>query len=372
MIDQLVIPAPDAMPIPAPIWLLKGLLLLTFLLHIVLMNLTLGGSFIAFITDRKGRTKNSGYHLALAKTFSKMIPVTMAFTITLGVAPLLFLQVLYGQLFYTATVLMAWQWLSVILFVILAYYVFYFYSYRWEKLHDYRPWVVVVGTLLMVVVAFMLTSAMTLMLDPQKFAGIFHANPSGTHWNTGEVTLIPRLLHFLVAAVAVTGLAIVIHGLRKMKSDEGFGRWALRYGASWFSVATIVQMGIGIWFLLSLPKDVMMLFMGQNILATVFLGLAFLMPVASIMLILLASRSEQPRTMAIGGITVLGLTLVVMVIIRDLVRDGYLAGMFDVFDRTVEPQWGVLAVFGVIFIAGLGVVAYMLNKVRLASRQAQA
>ncbi|MEE9203583.1 MAG: hypothetical protein V3U08_01100 [Nitrospirales bacterium] len=44
----------------------------------------------------------------------------MAFAIVLGVAPLLFIQVLYGQLFYTAAILVGRVWILLILVLILA------------------------------------------------------------------------------------------------------------------------------------------------------------------------------------------------------------------------------------------------------------
>jgi hypothetical protein len=370
MIDQLIIPSPDAMPVPAPIWLLKVLLLLTFLLHIIPMNIALGGSFTAFVTDLLGRKRNSEYHLRLARSFSKAIPIATAFTITLGVAPLLFLQVLYGQLFYTSSILMAWPWLAVIGLLILAYYGFYLYQYRWERLQGARLWVVLVSALFVFVIGLIYTNNVTLMLAPEKFSALYHSNPSGTHWNFDEPTVIPRYLHFFVASFAVTGLLVVLFGLGKLKTDGAYGRWAVRYGGTLFIVATVIQMAVGIWFLLALPTDVMMLFMGRNVLATALLGAGILLPIVSMMLMVLAIKSEQPKSLAAGSISVLGLVLVVMVIMRDIVRDGYLAGKFDVFDRVVEPQWGVMALFAVILVVGLSVVGYMLTKVVRANAHA--
>lgn len=371
MIDQLIIPSPDAMPVPAPIWLLKVLLLFTFLLHIIPMNIALGGSFTAFVTDLLGRKRNSEYHLKLARSFSKAIPIATAFTITLGVAPLLFLQVLYGQLFYTSSILMAWPWLAVIGLLILAYYGFYLYQYRWERLQGARLWVVLISALFVFVIGLIYTNNVTLMLAPEKFASMYHSNPSSTHWNFDEPTVIPRYLHFFVASFAVTGLLVVIIGLGKRSTDAAYGRWAVRYGGTLFVVATIIQMAVGIWFLLALPTDVMMLFMGRNLLATVLLGAGILLPIISMMLMILAIKSELPKSLAVGSISVLALLLVVMVIMRDIVRDGYLAGKFDVFDRVVEPQWGVMALFAVLLIGGLSVVGYMLTKVVRARAQAK-
>ena len=61
---------------------------------------------------------------------AKKLPVFLPATITLGIAPLLFVQVLYGQFFYTSSIVMAWPWFLVLVFLTLAYYGFYYVSYR--------------------------------------------------------------------------------------------------------------------------------------------------------------------------------------------------------------------------------------------------
>ena len=73
MTQQIIIPEPDPIPLPAPDWLLKFLLVLTLILHIIAMNFALGGGIITGITDLIGRNKNSQFHLNLARSFSKML-----------------------------------------------------------------------------------------------------------------------------------------------------------------------------------------------------------------------------------------------------------------------------------------------------------
>ncbi len=345
-------------------------MLLTFLLHVVPMNLVLGGGLTAFVTEFLGRTKGGENHLRLARSFARMIPIAVAFAITLGVAPLLFLQVLYGQLFYTSTILMAWPWLAVIGLVILGYYGFYLYSYRWERLRGARLWVVLGSAVVFMAVALIYSTAIRLMLLPEAFASIYHTAGAGSHWNFDDPSAVPRYLHFFVASFAVTGLFVVIYSLGQLNKDEEFARWGLRYGTNWFVVATIVQIGVGIWFLVALPHSVMMLFMGGSVFATVLLGAGIMLPIASLMLLMLASRSARPRPTAWSGISILAATLAVMVLIRDVVRDGYLAGKFDVMDRIADPQWGVIAVFVLVLLIGLGAVGYLLKKASSASAEA--
>lgn len=101
-----LIPAPDALPIH---WLwLQLLLTLTTFIHLVAMNLMLGAGIIGLATPHS----SGGEVVALRRDIGRTLPITIALTINLGVAPLLFLQVLYGQYFYTSSVLMASLWLG--------------------------------------------------------------------------------------------------------------------------------------------------------------------------------------------------------------------------------------------------------------------
>jgi cytochrome c len=90
------LPSPLPDPLPAPAWLWQVLLVFTFVLHIVPMNLVMGGSFLAAWSI----SRRNEPHTELARQLVRMLPPAQALTITLGVAPLLFLQVLYGQLFF--------------------------------------------------------------------------------------------------------------------------------------------------------------------------------------------------------------------------------------------------------------------------------
>ncbi len=363
MTNQIIIPEPDPIPLPAPYWLLKFLLVLTFILHIIAMNFALGGGFIAGITDLLGRKRNSQFHLNLSSSLSKMLPIATAFTITLGIAPLLFLQVLYGQYFYTSSIILAWPWLSVILLLLIGYYGYYIYQFNFEKLKGIRAWIVLGSAILFAIIGLIYTNNLVLMLTPEKWAQKYFANPHGTNLNFDDPTVIPRYLHFLVASFAVAGLLVLIYGLVKFNKDEKYGRWAIRYGGLWFVIATVVQYAVGIWFLLSLKKEFMLLFMGENLIATVVFGVSVLLSLVSLILILLSFNAQNPKPLAIFGIVLLFLTIAGMSIMRDILRDAYLKDYFNPEQFEVQPQISVLVVFLIVFIAGLITVGYMLNKV---------
>ena len=122
------IPDVDPLPLPGPVWLFKFLLLFTFTLHLVAMNCALAGGIAAVLNAVRGRNPLHPFSRRLAGELSRMLPVFLALTITLGVAVLLFVQVLYGNLLYTSSILIGVFWLSVIALVMAAYYCYYYFD----------------------------------------------------------------------------------------------------------------------------------------------------------------------------------------------------------------------------------------------------
>ncbi|MGB6853512.1 MAG: hypothetical protein WBG49_13090, partial [Thermoanaerobaculia bacterium] len=95
--------AVDPFPIPGPAWLFHVLLVFTFFLHALFMNLTLGGTLIAAFAQVVSGGKGNDYRAILAGRLMAVNSIGISLTITTGIAPLLFVQVLYQQYFYTAT-----------------------------------------------------------------------------------------------------------------------------------------------------------------------------------------------------------------------------------------------------------------------------
>ena len=80
------IPQPDPLALPAPAWLLWSLLLLTFFLHVIPMNLVLGGSIIGAIARVRGRRPGRPPEAQRAHLVVKAMPGLISATATRGVA----------------------------------------------------------------------------------------------------------------------------------------------------------------------------------------------------------------------------------------------------------------------------------------------
>ena len=354
------LPLPDALPIPAPLALVEVLLHFTFLLHVILMNLLLGGAIIGLVESRR-----KGDDAArLARRIRKLLPTVIAFTVTLGVAPLLFVQVIWGHLFYSAGVLMAWPWFLVIPVLIIVYYLAYAAAFRREDAPPPRlPGALVALGLLGI--AFVYVNQMSLAIRPAAWIARWPAG-GGFGWNLDDPTFAPRLLHFLLGAVAVAGLVIAVVGMRVGAATTR--DHAVRTGAMWFLVATVAQFPVGFWLLMSLPRDAMLAFMGDYAWATALLGVTFLSSVVAVLLLALGHRRTD-RRLWIDAAAVLALATVAgMVLMRDIVRDVVLAPFFDARTLATSPQTAVILVFVALLIAGVATVAWMVRRLLLAGR----
>jgi hypothetical protein len=345
-----LIPTPD--PIPVHWGWFQFLTLLTFALHLLFMNAMLGSGVLALVNGARRQSET----LALSRDAAGTLPVAVAFAVNLGVAPLLFLQVLYGQFLYVSTVLMAAWWVGMIVLLIAAYYAIYVFTLRFDALGGARTLVIGFAVALLLFVGFLFSNNMTLMTTPGRWTRYF-ASPGGTLLNLGEPTLWPRYLHFVMASVAIGALWQAWLGHRQEGRGEVRGTARKRQGLLWFSWATVAQMILGVWFLFALPRPVMLLFMGDSGFATALL----LIGLAAAILALVFGFLGRLRPAAVHAV----LTVVVMVLMRDVVRRAYLSPWFDPAALPERTQYSPLVLFLVAFVIGLGVLAWML---RLASR----
>jgi len=339
-----LLPSPDT--IPAPAWLFHTLGVVFFLIHIVLINIILGGSLI-LLASRFRRRQGAP---PASEVLSHKLPVGFALGINMGVAPLLFMQVIFGHLFYTSAILMGEFWILVIPLLIIAYYAAYLQA------TSARSALVTAGlavtSLVLLYIGFAFTNNLLLMMEPARWTAYF-THRDGTLLNTADATFIPRYLHFVTASVAIAGLATAsIWTYRKNHGAAGAAE-KVAAGLKIFGIATIVQIGVGLWFLLSLGRDLMLQFMGGDIVATVVFMVGFLSAIGAV-------------ATAFGGkyrptLTQIGLTLLAMVLTRDNLRALYLQGVFDTASLQLTPQYSVLALFVIVLLAGLGSVVWMLK-----------
>jgi hypothetical protein len=359
MSSENVVPLTDPVALSAPAWLLSGLLLLTFLLHLLAMNCLVGGSIIAVLSRfRSGDSR----HRRLSSDLSSRMPSFLAATITLGIAPLLFVQVLYGQFFYTSSVLIAWPWFSVIILLTLAYYGTYAVAFRATENRSVVRWIGITALLLLLLIGFIYTNNFTLMLTPEVWRATYLADPTGMNLNLSEKQLLPRFLHTMVAAAAIGGLLVVVLGLFRWRDEREYGLFLVKHGAYWFIGSTMTQFMVGILFMITLPMGTMRLFLGSHTSGTVLFAISIVATLAAVFAMLTAIRQRSPHRMVTVSLILTAVVMVAMVLMRDIVRSAYLNPYFSPASLAVEPRWGIVSLFLVLFSVALVLWGIMLKK----------
>jgi hypothetical protein len=353
-----VIPLADPLPQPAPPFLLWALLQLTFLLHLVAMNVVLGGSILALHWRFSRRPEGARQRAALLAFFAKALPVAVAAAVTFGVAPLLFVQVLYGRLFFTSSILMAWLWLAIVPLVILAYYGAYLLAFRGEALRRARG-VLSLVTLLFAAVAFLQVQNATRSIRPDTFLDAYRASGRGLTLNLGDPTFWPRYLHVLLGAVAVAALGAALYGVLRRRRDPELAAWAIRRGTTVYGLATAANVFVGLVFLLALPRPVLIRLVGGDTRAMTLLALGIFLSIAAAGLALLALGAKDAVRATFAQLWLLAATLVVMVLLRDQVRLIALRDAGFEHPGRVATQWGPLAVFLVLLAAAAATIGWM-------------
>jgi hypothetical protein len=342
-----LIPSPDALQVH---WFWLHLLLtLTTFLHFIAMNIMLGTAFIAFsLPFWRGNVV-----MPLNAHISRTLPYSIAFTINLGVAPLLFLQVLYGQFLYTSSILMAVYWLSIVGLLIASYYAAYIYRFIDDRSSMGRLYIGA-AVLLLLGVSFLFSNNVSIMQLPEVWVGYF-TDPSGWLLNFSDPALIPRYLHFIASAVAIGGLAIALYfEIRKRRGATDGDGW-IKLGCKWFTVATIINFGFGFWFLGALPETAYS--------SATMGGKVFFILIAGSVVTIIPSVVFAQTGRIIPATAWALMTVLLMTLARDVLRLTYLKPYFSLSELPYTPQYSPFIVFLFAITGGGFLVGWMLKTV---------
>ncbi len=256
LINQIPVPKDIPLPLPLPEWLLVAILIFSFLLHILFINLIIGGSILTFWYEIKGK-KNKDFD-TLAREIAATITVNKSLAIVLGVAPLLSINVLYTIYFYSANALTGNIWISIVPWVAVAFLLFYLHKYSWDRLADNKPvhlGILGIGIFSFLLIPFIFLTNINLMLFPEKWGEVKGFFDALTLPN-----VFPRYFHFITASMAITGLFLAWWFGRKGFDAGSVFRtlsknWIKKQMLSITLVATGMQFIFGPLLFLTLPSQ---------------------------------------------------------------------------------------------------------------------
>jgi hypothetical protein len=188
---------------------------------------------------------------------------------------------------------------------------------------------------------------------------------------TGDPTLTPRWLLMMAGGLFIGGLWLVyLAGRTTFTADEK--RFVAGLGGKLAAAFGLLYLTAGIWAARMQPDAV------KDGLAThplyhfaSFAGYGWLTLVVVAVLAAAFVGFGKVGANWLGWVAA-ALALLIeltLVIYRDAVRDlSLLAKGFDVWDRIVVTNWGVVGLFVVLFVAGLGVVGWLISVVARAQK----
>jgi hypothetical protein len=353
-----MLPALDPAPLPAPVWLFHALLIVTFFIHVLFMNVTLGGSLIGAVHALLARDANAPGR-KLGQMVLGLLSPAISFTITTGVAPLLFLQVLYAQTFYPATVVIGWVWLGLLVILVVGYYAVYLAKFEVGS-RGAVPALLGLTALCVVAIALIQVLVNVLQLTPVRWPGV-RLRLAAVF---GDPTILPRYLHFLLGSLAVAGLFLALLAVeRQRKTPDPAYAWIASRCVLWALVATGLQVADGFWFLFVLPGDVLRGLLQGRFPETPTLALAAGLGILTLILLSRLTDPIRQRNLIRGAMASLLATLLAMIPLRDMVRSLYLAPYVRPHEFPARTQGDVLAIFLVLFVAGLATVGWMILRV---------
>ncbi|MBK7746170.1 MAG: hypothetical protein IPP97_03765 [Candidatus Obscuribacter sp.] len=368
MDTSLLIPHYQALPFPAPLWLLQTLLVLGFFLHAIPMNFMLGGAILAAVFLLKGVKDKNSYEYRIGRGLVKGLPIYTSVAITQGIVPLLFVQLIYGPMFYTSSVLMAVPWFAIIFVLLIAYFMVYWVVYKcvpapsegdaaFAKAKS-GPLILSLTVLLLLFIGYMFSNNMTLMLHPETWMQLYQHSSNGLNLNTQDGQLTPRYLHMVVGALAVAGLLVGMYGLYQQKRDTDYSTWLIKRGSAIYSFYTLLQIPVGIWFLYSLGPEKMQKFVGGDMLATGVFILSMVLMVVSLLGTLIAAVKGSAAAYKLGmagGI----LCVLAMIVNRHQLRHMYVSPFIQPESVVVNTQWDLLIVFVLSAVLLIGYLAWL-------------
>lgn len=362
-------PSADPIPLPAPVWLFKLLNVVTLGLHFVALEILIGGLLIVAILNYFGTRQGASLQLNhSAHIMARRLPIVMTYVINLGVPPLLFTQVMYGQALYTSSVLIGIWWISVVGLLTLAYWLLYKVVEQTES-HQ-SAWVMAIGSWLLIgLIARIYSTNFTLMLRPEDWQSLYENSAFGAVLPTNDPTTTPRWLMMLIGGFGVAGIWMIWLATTS-KATEAVGAFLQSLGGKIAAGAFAVQLAAGYWVFLSQPDAVKEQLTTQGL--YIISGYGWIaLTVALIALSILAIAKKPSLLVSWSGAVVVLLSMLLMVTYRDGIRDiTLLSKGFDVWDRNIVTNWSVVGIFLVLFVVGLGVVGWLLSVV-MRSREEQ-
>ena len=351
---------PAGVPFYPIVFVLLGVL--TFAMHIFFVQLMLGTAAITAY----GAFKQDEHWRRLASAMLEIAKVSVSVAIVIGVAPLLFVQVVYDPQWYTSNVLSADWVIGFIVIMIAGYWAMYYYYFKNGKYgqHAGSPkarWSMLLSLAIFLVAGWIMHSLTSQMLHPEQWqewyapGGVLDYSGSKLHANNPW-----RFAFFILLAIPAAGAMLVAY--RRFKSvrsdmDQAYLDWTGELGKKWLKIGSLIVIVPYIGWMATVQEAAA----GFGMTVWGILPIVALIAVAAWSHIRLKDKDSLCNYMALGMVFV---AVLVAAISREVLRYDILNDAFgyNFFDYKITMDWYSTGLFfGTFAIVGGAILAYFLT-----------
>jgi hypothetical protein len=230
---------PLDLPLPTAFYL--TFYVLTLAIHVAFMNYVLAGTGVLAFSYCRRQNQGAGESLAI---FKDWMPVMLSGAITAGIAPLLFLQILYKREYYTANLLLFNRWMAILPVLIVGFYALYLMKSPWLRRRSqwFAACVACLPLLCVAFTGYSWTENHLLSIRSPEYWGEFYATKSQVYYESQRLAIwaigsIPTMLLILAWQ----------HWYRQNGSPRQIAKWAglalllVGVASAWYYLATDVN-----------------------------------------------------------------------------------------------------------------------------------
>jgi len=198
-------PFPAGLPLATAFYL--TLYVLTLVIHVLFVSYVLAGTaYLAAVHFLPGHPAAPRHKGGAAEALRDWMPLGLSGAITAGVAPLLFIQILYQRAFYTANLLLFHRWMAILPVLIVGFYLLYLLKSR--RAAEGPAWrggaLALAAWLCFAFTGYSWTENHLLSLQPGAWPAFFGAG-SYFFWTAA---LLPRLSLWAAGTIPVMALLV--------------------------------------------------------------------------------------------------------------------------------------------------------------------
>ena len=330
------------------------LMVLTFALHIIMINLVVGGISLSIWE----KTQNTPHSHRLAKALAKMVTISLSIAIVLGVAPLLFVQTIYDPFWYTATTMSAiWAMLFLVAVAAAFYAAYTFYlgkdgARNPNTTFALSSYICLIALAISGIIIHMITMEQTMpehwktwVVSPWSGMDTSGFIFRGIEWG--------RLMHFILPSFAVTGVFLMLYSWYFQPRGD-YPKEYLDYVAEkgakmalWF---TALSIGAGFWWAGTIPSHL-------HFLSSPFFIIG---AIAGLVLMgFLANAAMNPIKNSIPVAVAMFVAIFLMCYTREGLRMAYTGAVgYSIFNYKLNISWSSTLLFFATFIGSFPVLYF--------------